>query len=314
MAIKVVRSIKKYRDAAEIEADILNDLYDRQKERCGDSERRYVVTMYSHFNYHGHYCLVFERLGMSLYEFIKRNDYRGFPMEIVRRISFQLVSALRFIHSCGLIHTDLKLENILLVDSASQVSTHPSYFDRTHKDSSSRKSADYVLPLRTDIKLIDFGSATYDNDRHKSRIISTRQYRGPEVTLELGWSYPSDIWSAGCIVSEIYTGELLFPTHDNLEHLVMMDKITQSSFPLCMIDDSPVRQKFFHSDGALYVEALDDKMRRYVRNEIVSLPELLSREGKRSGLLDLLQRLLALNPDDRLTASQAMRHEFFDAL
>jgi serine/threonine protein kinase len=53
------------------------------------------------------------------------------------------------------------------------------------------------------LTVIDFGGATYEDDRSKARIINTRQYRGPEVTLELGWSYPSDMWSAGCIVAEV---------------------------------------------------------------------------------------------------------------
>jgi serine/threonine protein kinase len=51
--------------------------------------------------------------------------------------------------------------------------------------------------------VIDFGGATYDNDHAKSKIINTRQYRGPEVTLELGWSYPSDLWSIGCVIGEV---------------------------------------------------------------------------------------------------------------
>jgi serine/threonine protein kinase len=59
--------------------------------------------------------------------------------------------------------------------------------------------------------VIDFGGATYDDER-KGSIINTRQYRGPEVTLEMGWSFPSDIWSAACIIAELYTGELLFAT------------------------------------------------------------------------------------------------------
>lgn len=61
------------------------------------------------------------------------------------------------------------------------------------------------------IVVIDFGGATYD-DESKSSIINTRQYRSPEVILGLGWSYPSDIWSAGCIIAELYLGELLFAT------------------------------------------------------------------------------------------------------
>lgn len=62
------------------------------------------------------------------------------------------------------------------------------------------------------IAVIDFGGATYDNDSHKSRIINTRQYRGPEVTLEVGWSFPSDLWCVGCLICELYSGELLFQT------------------------------------------------------------------------------------------------------
>lgn len=60
--------------------------------------------------------------------------------------------------------------------------------------------------------MIDFGGATFDNDEHKSTIVNTRQYRGPEVILETEWSYASDMWSAGCIITELYTGDLLFAT------------------------------------------------------------------------------------------------------
>lgn len=60
-------------------------------------------------------------------------------------------------------------------------------------------------------KVIDFGGSTYDNER-KASIVNTRQYRAPEVILDLGWSFPSDGWSAGCIAAELYQGELLFAT------------------------------------------------------------------------------------------------------
>jgi dual-specificity kinase/CDC-like kinase len=60
-------------------------------------------------------------------------------------------------------------------------------------------------------KVIDFGGATYDDEK-KSTIINTRQYRGPEVILELGWSYPSDVWSVGCMIFELFDGDLLFAT------------------------------------------------------------------------------------------------------
>ena len=53
------------------------------------------------------------------------------------------------------------------------------------------------------MKLIDFGSATFDWEHH-STVVSTRHYRAPEVILELGWAQPCDVWSIGCIIFELY--------------------------------------------------------------------------------------------------------------
>lgn len=78
--------------------------------------------------------------------------------------------------------------------------------------------------MDTDIRLIDFGSATFEEEYHSS-VVSTRHYRAPEIILGLGWSYPCDIWSIGCILVEFYTGDALFQTHDNLEHLAMMQAV-----------------------------------------------------------------------------------------
>ena len=72
--------------------------------------------------------------------------------------------------------------------------------------------------------MIDFGGATYQNERHAD-IIQTRQYRAPEVILENNnWDEKSDIWSMACILAEIYSGELFFDTDENLEHLAMIEK------------------------------------------------------------------------------------------
>lgn len=55
----------------------------------------------------------------------------------------------------------------------------------------------------TDVRLIDFGSATFDHEHH-STIVSTRHYRAPEVILELGWSQPCDVWSIGYVQEKAY--------------------------------------------------------------------------------------------------------------
>ena len=69
--------------------------------------------------------------------------------------------------------------------------------------------------------VIDFGGATYDWEG-KSSVINTRQYRAPEVVLGLSWSLESDVWSLGCILMELYTGELLFQTVSSLENQALV--------------------------------------------------------------------------------------------
>ena len=59
---------------------------------------------------------------------------------------------------------------------------------------------------------------------HHSKVVSTRHYRAPEVIYGLPWNHKIDIWSIACILFEYYTGKTMFQTHDNCEHLAMMDK------------------------------------------------------------------------------------------
>lgn len=92
----------------------------------------------------------------------------------------------------------------------------------------------YQHPRVSSIKVIDFGGATFKNDYHGS-VINTRQYRGPEVILQCcDWNEKSDIWSAACILYELYTGDMLFPTHDSIEHLALITKLI-GQFPKWMV-------------------------------------------------------------------------------
>lgn len=95
----------------------------------------------------------------------------------------------------------------------------------------------YLDPKVDTIKVIDFGGAIFSEDHH-SGIINTRQYRAPEVILQCcSWNEKSDIWSAGCILYELYTGDMLFPTHDSIEHLALISKLIDH-FPKWMIGNS----------------------------------------------------------------------------
>mgnify|MGYP002635249496 CR=1 FL=1 len=141
----------------------------------------------------------------------RQNSYRAFSLAEVQEFGKQLIRTVKFLHSMNLIHTDLKLENILFVDSDWEYHRHP-----VHVRSRVVK--------RKEIVVIDLGSATYESEHHAS-IVSTRHYRAPEVVLGLGWTFHCDLWSVGCILLELFTGEATFQTHENLEHLAMMQKL-----------------------------------------------------------------------------------------
>lgn len=247
VALKVVRSVKRYLEAANVEIEILDKL------RAADVDKNSLcVRLYSTFTirHRGqeHVCLGFERLGCSLYDFIKHNRFRAFQLEDVRAFGAQLLHAVGFCHSIGLIHTDLKLENVLLVND--EYTEHPPHElpfmqaagSGSDSDSESGHSgclspSPYRVPKFNAIRLIDFGGATFERDRH-ARIINTRQYRSPEVLLGLGWSYPSDIWGVGCILAELLCGELLFSTHSYLEHLALLERKLGRPLPLSMTTEA----------------------------------------------------------------------------
>ncbi|PHJ22116.1 cmgc lammer [Cystoisospora suis] len=224
VAVKVVRDVSRYTSAARIEVDILREINERDasaKVATGGmySSSSHCVRLHDAFMYKNrHMCLVFEKLGKSLYDLLSDNNYRGFYLEDIRIIAKQGLMALSFLRACRLTHTDLKPENILLLDDQLVPSPPP------RQAAGVSGSSTYLRPAAIGVKIIDFGSATFEDDYH-STLINTRQYRAPEVILGLGWDMSSDVWSLGCILVELYTGNLLFRTHEHLEHLAMMERI-----------------------------------------------------------------------------------------
>jgi len=283
VAIKIVRNIKRYYESALIEADIVEDV-----NRRGGRGVSHCAVMYNAFSFSGHYCMVFESLGPSLYDFLKRQNYQPFPSVCVREFAKQLLETLEFLHSFRLIHTDLKPENVLLVNAR----------EVPYKGRS--------IPESTRIKVIDFGGATYDDEK-KSSVVNTRQYRAPEVILGVGWSMPSDLWSVGCILAELYQGELLFATHDNIEHLALIERVV-GPFPRRMLKrakNTQIATEAFDSTGAHRMgRILPPESLAYVKR-IGPLESVVFEED--TWFLRLLRRILVTDPDDRATARECLR-------
>ncbi|XP_019109461.1 dual specificity protein kinase CLK2 isoform X1 [Larimichthys crocea] len=290
IALKIIKNLEKYREAAKLEINVLERI------RQSDPDNKYhCVQMLDWFNYYGHVCISFELLSLSTFDFLKENNFLPYPINQIRHMALQICHAVSFLHDNKLTHTDLKPENILFVNS------DYSLIYNTEKKCNERRVND------TTVRLIDFGSATFEHEHH-SAIISTRHYRAPEVILELGWSHPCDVWSIGCILFEYYEGFTLFQTHDNKEHLAMMERI-QGPVPQRMIQKSR-KQKYFHRGRLDWNEC--SKAGRYVNAKCKPLRKyLLSHGTEHHHFFYLLERMLEYEPSKRIALSSALCHPFF---
>ncbi|CAN8070370.1 unnamed protein product [Agarophyton chilense] len=113
VALKIQKSAPDYSEAARDEIKLLQAV--RTKDRY---RREPVISLLDHFELSGpngrHVCLVFDVLGNSLLKLIRRFNYKGAPLSLVRRISKDILMGLHFLHSeADIIHTDLKPENVL---------------------------------------------------------------------------------------------------------------------------------------------------------------------------------------------------------
>ncbi|KAI0010780.1 kinase-like domain-containing protein [Xylariaceae sp. FL0662B] len=116
VALKVVRSASHYTETAIDEIKLLQKIVQANPNHPG---RKYVVSLLDSFDHKGpngvHVCMVFEVLGENLLGLIKKWQHRGIPRDLVMQITKQVLMGLDYLHrECGIIHTDLKPENVLI--------------------------------------------------------------------------------------------------------------------------------------------------------------------------------------------------------
>ncbi|XP_071024457.1 dual specificity protein kinase CLK4b isoform X3 [Oncorhynchus clarkii lewisi] len=261
-----------------------------------DDERTFgCVRMLDWFDYHGHICIVFELLGLSTFDFLKENGFMPFTVDQIRHMAYQIFRAVSFLHRNKLTHTDLKPENILFVNSDYDME----YNAKMKRDERTLKNLD--------VKVVDFGNATFDHEHHTS-VVSTRNYRAPEVILELGWNQSCDVWSLGCILLEYYLGLTLFQTHDSKEHLAMMERVL-GPIPVHLLQKTKKR-RYVHHDRLDWDE--HSSSGRYVRKHCKPLKQYMSsRSSDHEQLFDLIHSMMEYDVSRRLTLEEAIWHPFF---
>lgn len=211
--------------------------------------------------------LVFDYMETDLHHVIRANILQEIHKQY---IIYQLLKALKFMHSAELIHRDLKPANILIDSDCN-------------------------------IKVADFGLArsiacqTDDTNFKLTDYVATRWYRAPEILLgSTTYSKAVDMWSVGCILGELIVGKPIFPGSSTLNQI---ERVLELTGKPSQDDIDSIKSQHVQS----VLSSINIPKKKSFSNFF---------SGSSDSALDLLQKLLVFNPSKRLTVEEALKHEY----
>uniref|UniRef100_A0A1Q3EZP5 Serine/threonine-protein kinase PRP4 homolog n=1 Tax=Culex tarsalis TaxID=7177 RepID=A0A1Q3EZP5_CULTA len=289
VAVKIIRNNEIMHKTGLRELETLKKLNDTDPE-----DRYHCLRLFRHFFHKQHLCMVLEPLAMNLREVLKKYGKNvGLHIKAVRSYTQQLLLALKLLKKSGILHADIKPDNILVNDN------------------------NLVL------KLCDFGSASSVADNDITPYLVSRFYRAPEIILGLSYDYGIDMWSAGCTIYELYTGKILFSGKSNNQMLKFFMDL-KGKIPNKIIRKGQFKDQHFDQNCNFLSHEIDKiterekvvvvsviKPTRDLQQELIAGQNLPDDQNRKvSQCKDLLDKMLALDPAKRISLNHALAHPF----
>ncbi|XP_068424578.1 homeodomain-interacting protein kinase 2-like [Clinocottus analis] len=258
-----------------------------------------IVRFFEDFEHKGHTCLTFELLDKNLHALLKEESSNCLSLLEIRPIAQQLLTALESLKTAGVVHTNIKPQNIMLMRQK---------------------------PLR--VKVNGFGSAITATEVQLGVIMQPVAYRSPDVILGLPVSEAVEMWSLGGVLATMFLGSPPFPQRCQYHQVkTMVEKLGQPEDTL--LSDGAQTLLYFNPNqdsttpawrlntaeeykavtGFPAQNQSSSSTRFNCLNDLVMLNPEENVVHKRR-LVSLLSSMLRLNRQTRITPSDALRHPF----
>ncbi|XP_030711408.2 mitogen-activated protein kinase 12 isoform X1 [Globicephala melas] len=210
------------------------------------------------------FYLVMPFMGTDLGKLMK---HEKLSEDRIQFLVYQMLKGLKYIHAAGVIHRDLKPGNLAVNEDC-------------------------------ELKILDFGLAR-QADSEMTGYVVTRWYRAPEVILNwMHYTQTVDIWSVGCIMAEMITGETLFKGSDHLDQLKEIMKVTGTP-------PAEFVQRLQSAEAQNYMNGLPELKKKDFAAILTNASPLA---------VNLLEKMLVLDAERRVTAAKALTHPYFESL
>ncbi|XP_061668543.1 homeodomain-interacting protein kinase 2-like [Syngnathoides biaculeatus] len=288
-AIKVIKNQPAIMHQAREEIAVLKQLQSLDPDEC------HIVRWNDFFFDKYLICLNFELLDQSLNKFQLEQNLPTLSICEIRPVLYQMGRALLHLSDVGIVHTDIKTDNIMVVDRSRQ-------------------------PLN--FKLIDFGLAKKTCDLKPGDYVQTSWYRSPEVVLGISLNEAIDMWSLGIVAVKLATGHHLYPGDSDYDTLAYMIQ-TQGQLADSVLDRGLRTRAYFNKRDTgpngwklktpkeMGYDSVEARPLNLKSLEEIQVVQKKGAERDQSVFINLVTKMLHLDPDLRIKPAEFLQHSFF---